>query len=156
MVISEAFSRLFFIPAFVEVSCMRENKIDSRIEDLAWQSMIVSLFRQSERQTLNLITSIVGVSTPADLSQLINTIFHLVRKGVIYIPEARLKILHEAPELVDVYLIKDFDESMKQLTQELDELRIEAVRLSKFKNIPNKVFIDLKNYAAGKYIEKGR
>ncbi len=133
---------------------MRDHKLDPRIEDLAWQTMIVSLFRNTERQTLNLITSIVGVSTPEDAYTLVSNIFHLVRKSVIYIPEARLKILYDAPELVDVYLIKNFDESMKELAQELNELRIEATRLSEIKEIPQKVLIDLKNYSEGKYIEK--
>lgn len=131
-----------------------DHKLDPRIEDLAWQTMIVSLFRNSERQTLNLITSIVGVKTPEDAYTLVSNIFHLVRKGVIYIPEARLKILYDAPELVDVYLIKNFDESMKELAQELKELRIEANCLSEIKEIPQKVLIDLKNYSEGKYIEK--
>ena len=133
---------------------MRDHKLDTRIEDLAWQTMIVSLFRNSERQTLNLITSIVGVSTPEDAYTLVRNIFHLVRKNVIYVPEARLKILYDAPELVDVYLIKNFDESMKELAQELKELRIEANSLSEIKEIPQKVLIDLKNYSEGKYIEK--
>ena len=133
---------------------MRDHEFDFRVEDLAWQTMIVSLFRQSERQTLNLILSIVGVSTPEDASTLVSNIFHLVRKGVIYIPEARLKILYEAPESVDVYLIKNFDEAMKELAQELKKLRVEASRLSEIKEIPQKVLIDLKNYAAGKYIER--
>ena len=87
---------------------------------------------------------------------LITNIFHLIRRGIIYIPEARLKIFHESPELVDVYLIKDFDEAMKELAQELSKLRGEAERLAKLKNIPQKVLIDLENYAAGKYIEKVR
>jgi len=132
---------------------MKESEFNPKIKDLAWQVMIVSLFRQSERQTLNLITAIVGVSTPEDAYTLISSIFHLVRKGVIYIPEARLKILHDAPELVDVYLIKNFDEAMKELAQELSELRIEVTHLSEIKEIPKKVLIDLENYAAGKYIE---
>lgn len=134
---------------------MKESEFNPKIKDLAWQIMIVSLFRQSERQTLNLITVIVGVSTPEDAYTLISNIFHLVRKGIIYIPEARLKILHDAPELVDVYLIKNFDEAMKELAQELSELRIEVTHLSEIKEIPKKVLIDLENYAAGKYIENG-
>ncbi|MFX1283596.1 MAG: hypothetical protein ACFFB5_08070 [Promethearchaeota archaeon] len=133
---------------------MKDHELNPRIDNLAWQTMIVSLFRQSDRQTLNLITSIVGVSTSEDTYTLINNIFHLVRKGVIYIPEARLKILHDAPEKVDVYLIKNFDEAMKELAQELHELRIKVDRLSEIKKIPRKVLIDLENYAAGKYIEK--
>ena len=133
---------------------MKDHGIDLRIEDLAWQTMIVSLFRQSERQTLNLIVSIVGVTTPEDASTLINNIFHLVRKSIIYIPEARLKIIHDAPELVDVYLIKGFDEAMKELAQELDELRGKYAHFSESKQIPQKVLIDLKNYASGKYIER--
>ncbi len=134
---------------------MRTNKIAQKLDDLAWQAMIVSLFRQSERQTLNLIISITGCSTD-DAPMLINNIFHLIRRGMIYIPEARLKIFHESPELVDVYLITDFDEAMKELAQELSKLRIEAERLAKLKNIPQKVLIDLRNYEAGKYIEKVR
>ncbi|MFX0124488.1 MAG: hypothetical protein ACFFAE_12720 [Candidatus Hodarchaeota archaeon] len=133
---------------------MKDNGIDLRIEDLAWQTMIVSLFRQSERQTLNLIVSIVGVTTPDDATTLINNIFHLVRKGVIYIPEARLKIFHDAPELVDVYLIKSFNEAMNELAQELDELRGKIAHFSETNQIPQKVLIDLKNYASGKYIER--
>lgn len=123
-----------------------------RIEDLAWQVLIVSVFRQAERQTLNLIISTVGVSTPEEASTLINHIFRLIRKGYIYIPEARLKIFHDAPELVDVHLLKDFNEAMRELAQELKELRFEAEKLSELSVIPKKVLIDLKNFAAGKYV----
>ena len=133
---------------------MKDHGLDLKMEDLAWQTMIVSLFRQSERQTLNLIMSIVGVKTPDDASLLIDNIFRLVRKSIIYIPEARLKIIHDAPELVDVYLIKRFDEAMKGLARELDELRGQAARFSELNHIPQKVLIDLKNYASGKYIER--
>lgn len=133
---------------------MKTHGIDLRMEDLAWQTMIVSLFRQTERQTLNLILSIVGVTTPEDATTLINNIFRLVRKSIIYIPEARLKIIHDAPEMVDVYLIKAFDEAMKELAQELDELRGKVAHSSKMKQIPQKVLIDLENYASGKYIER--
>ncbi|MFX1515246.1 MAG: hypothetical protein ACFFC6_02990 [Promethearchaeota archaeon] len=133
---------------------MKEHGIDLQIEDLAWQAMIVSLFRQSERQTLNLILSIVGVKTPEDTSTLIDNIFCLVRKSIIYIPEARLKIIHDTPEMVDVYLIKGFDEAMKELAQELEELRGKVAQYSEKDQIPQKVLIDLKNYTSGKYIEK--
>ena len=133
---------------------MKDNGIDLKMEDLAWQTMIVSLFRQSERQTLNLIMSIVGVKTPDDASILIENIFLLVRKSIIYIPEARLKIIHDTPELVDVYLIKSFDEAMKELAQELDDLRGRITRYSKSNHIPQKVLIDLENYTSGKYIKK--
>lgn len=133
---------------------MKDHGIDLKMEDLAWQTMIVSLFRQSERQTLNLIMSIVGVKTPDDAMVLIDNIFRLVRKNIIYIPEARLKIIHDAPELVDVYLISSFDKAMKDLARELDELRGRAARYSESNHIPQKVLIDLKNYASGKYIER--
>jgi len=135
---------------------MKDHGIDLKMEDLAWQTMIVNLFRQSERQTLNLIMSIVGVKTPDDASMLIDNIFCLVRKNIIYIPEARLKIILDAPEFVDVYLIKGFDEAMKGLARELDELRGKVTRHSNtnHKSIPQKVLIDLKNYASGKCIER--
>ncbi len=152
---SNAFSRISFIFNLGRNTCMRANKNEAKMDDLAWQAMIVSLFRQSERQTLNLIISITGCSTD-DAPMLIKNIFHLIRRGIIYIPEARLKIFYESPELVDVYLIKDFDEAMKELAQELSKLRIETERLTKLKNIPQKVLIDLRNYAAGKYIENVR
>ncbi len=71
---------------------------------------------------------------------------------MIYIPEARLEIFHEAPELVDVFLIKEFHEAMRMLVDELSELRIKINRLAKLNFIPQKVYIDLKNYAEGKYI----
>ncbi|MHA2224030.1 MAG: hypothetical protein ACXAC8_02425 [Candidatus Hodarchaeales archaeon] len=124
----------------------------SRIEELAWQVLIISVFRQAERQTLNLIISTVGVSTPEEASILINHIFRLIRKGYIYIPEARLKVFQDSPELVDVYLLKNFNETMKELAQELKELRFEAEKLSELSVIPKKVLIDLKNYAEGKYV----
>ncbi|MFX1507197.1 MAG: hypothetical protein ACFFDC_14040 [Promethearchaeota archaeon] len=133
---------------------MKDNGIDLKMENLAWQTMIVSLFRQSERQTLNLIMSLVGVKTPEDASKLIDNIFCLVKKSIIYIPEARLKIIHDTPEIVDVFLIKSFDEAMKGLTQELNELREKIAHYSGLNHIPQKVLIDLKNYASGKYIER--
>jgi hypothetical protein len=125
---------------------------DFELEKMAWQVMIVSLFRHVERQTLNLIISLLGISTLKDRVRLVEQIFELIRKGIIYIPEARLEILHDTPELVDVYLIRNFDESMRSLVDELAELRI---KINEFKNlnfIPEKVFIDIKNYSEGKYI----
>ncbi|NHJ01118.1 MAG: hypothetical protein EAX86_03200 [Candidatus Heimdallarchaeota archaeon] len=131
---------------------MNTQDIDPLVEDLAWEVLIVSAFRQAERQTLNLITSLVGVTKPEELSCLVSHIFRLVRRGVIYIPEARLEIMHHAPELIDVYLLKDFNEVMRELAENLKKLRIEEAKLKHIDHIPNKVLIDLKNLAAGKYI----
>ncbi|MHA1969423.1 MAG: hypothetical protein ACW964_16695 [Candidatus Hodarchaeales archaeon] len=132
---------------------MLSSEIDPLVEDLAWEVMIVSVFRQTERQTLNLISSLVGVTDPRETSTLVKHIFRLVRKGIIYIPEARLQIFHETPELVDVYFIHpDFDTCMKGLVQELNNLKAEMKRLAERKKIPEKIFIDLKNWSQGKYI----
>ncbi len=132
---------------------MTNDELDYLVEDLAWAVMIVSVFRHTERQTLNLISSLVGVKSPDEASTLIKHIFKLVRKGIIYIPEARLQIFHEAPELVDVYFIHhDFDSCMKDLVKELNKLKLEMKRLAERKIIPDKIFIDLKNWSQGKYI----
>ena len=125
---------------------------DFELEKMAWQVMIVSLFRHVERQTLNLLISLLGISTLKDRVRLVEQIFELIRKGIIYIPEARLEILHDTPELVDVYLIKNFDESMRSLVDELAELRIKIKELKNLNFVPEKVFIDIKNYSEGKYI----
>lgn len=132
---------------------MINDDLDPLVEDLAWSVMIVSVFRHTERQTLNLIASLVGVNGPKEASTLIKHIFKLVRKGIIYIPEARLQIFHEAPELVDVYFIHhDFDSCMKDLVKELNKLKLEMNRLAERRRIPEKIFIDLKNWAEGKYV----
>lgn len=138
---------------------MNDHKTDAHLESIAWQVMIVSVFRNTERQTLNLLLSILGIKSLdvntrslEEGSRFIQQIFELVRKGIIYIPEARLEIFHEAPELVDVFLIKDFHEAMKSLVQDLSDLRIKINRLANLNFVPKKVYIDMKNYAEGKYI----
>ena len=132
---------------------MLSSEIESLVEDLAWEVMIVSVFRNTERQTLNLIASLVGVTGAKEASTLVKHIFRLVRKGIIYIPEARLQIFHEAPELVDVYFIHpDFDQCMRGLVQELNKLKSEINSIAERKKIPNKIFIDLKNWSQGNYI----
>ncbi len=129
---------------------MSSQDSEVQLEVIAWQVMIVSVFRHTERQTLNLLISLLGISSLVDATFLIEQIFELIRKGMIYIPEARLEIFHEAPELVDVYLIKDFDESMKSLVKELADLRVKLSQVEEI--IPQKVLIDWKNYIEGKYI----
>ena len=132
---------------------MPDTDLDSLVENLAWEIMIVSVFRNTERQTLNLLASLVGVINPEEASLLITHIFKLVKKGSIYIPEARLEIFHEAPELIDVYFIHDdFDSCMRGLVQELETLKLEMKRLEERKIIPEKFFIDLKNWSQGKYV----
>ena len=131
---------------------MNTQDIDLLAEDLAWEVMIVSAFRQAERQTLNLITSLVGATEPKDLTCLLSHIFRLVRKGVIYIPEARLEIMHSAPELIDVYLLKDWNDAMKELVEDLQRLKIQEAKIKTMDSIPQKVIIDLKNLSDGKYI----
>lgn len=132
---------------------MPDTDLDSLVENLAWEIMIVSVFRNTERQTLNLLASLVGVINPEEASLLITHIFKLVKKGIIYIPEARLEIFHEAPELIDVYFIHDdFDSCMRGLVQELETLKLEMKRLEERKIIPEKFFIDLKNWSQGKYV----
>lgn len=132
---------------------MNDRKTDAHLEAIAWQVMIVSVFRNTERQTLNLLLSILGIKSIDEGTRFVQQIFELVRKGVIYIPEARLEIFHEAPELVDVFLIKDFHDSMKSLVQELSDLRIKINKLATLNFVPKKVYIDMKNYAEGKYID---
>ncbi|MHA2176578.1 MAG: hypothetical protein ACXABI_17265 [Candidatus Hodarchaeales archaeon] len=134
---------------------MNGHETDSHLETIAWQVMIVSVFRNTERQTLNLLLSILGIKSIDEGTRFLQQIFELVRKGVIYIPEARLEIFHDAPELVDVFLIKDFHDAMRMLVQELSELRIKINQLAKLNFIPQKVYIDLKNYSEGKYINSG-
>ncbi len=132
---------------------MLSSEMDPLVENLAWEVMIVSVFRNTERQTLNLIASLVGVTYPEEASLLTRHIFRLIRKGIIYIPEARLHIFHEAPELVDVYFIHpDFDTCMKGLVIELNNLKAEMKRLTESRRIPEKFFIDLKNWSQGKYV----
>ena len=132
---------------------MLDTELDPLVENLAWEIMIVSVFRNTERQTLNLLASLVGVVEPEEASLLITHIFKLVKKGIIYIPEARLEIFHEAPELIDVYFIHDdFDSCMRGLVQELETLKLEMKRLEERKIIPEKFFIDLKNWSQGKYV----
>ncbi len=135
---------------------MSSNESEAQLEVIAWQVMIVSVFRHTERQTLNLLLSLLGISSIDDASRLIEQIFELIRKGIIYIPEARLEIFHEAPELVDVYLIKDFDVAMRSLVEELSELRVRLSQLEQLDFIPQKVHIDWKNYVEGKYIDSSK
>ena len=135
---------------------MSANDTEVQLEIIAWQVMIVSVFRHTERQTLNLLLSLLGISSIEDATRLIQQIFELIRKGIIYIPEARLEIFHEAPELVDVYLIKEFDVAMKSLVKELSELRVRLSQVEELDFIPQKVHIDWKNYVEGKYINTGR
>ena len=132
---------------------MSSDESDKKVEALAWQIMIVSLFRTSERQTLNLLFTLVGVSNPKESDQLLKYIFDLIRKGIIYIPEARLEVFQATPESIDVYLVKDYDDTMQHFSKQLNELRIELDNISTLKEIPIKVLIDLKNLAEGKYVE---
>lgn len=126
----------------------------NRLNDIAWEIMCVSAFRQSERQTLNLIITLSGISSQEEASELLSHLFRLVRKGTIYIPEARLEIFKEAPERVDVYLTRNFHETMQNLGEELKELHITLDGLTEdLPKIPQKVLIDLKNQALGKYID---
>ncbi|MHA1976722.1 MAG: hypothetical protein ACW98F_12095 [Candidatus Hodarchaeales archaeon] len=131
---------------------MSSRNSEAQLEVIAWQVMIISVFRHTERQTLNLLLSLLGISTIDDATRLIEQIFELIRKGMIYIPEARLEIFHEAPELVDVYLIKEFDVAMRSLVKELSELRVRLSQVEMLDFIPQKVHIDWKNYVEGKYI----
>ena len=125
----------------------------NNLNDLAWEIMVCSVFRHSEKTTLNLIITLVGISSEEEASELIHHIFRLVRKGVIYVPEARLEAFKEAPERIDIYMMKDFDQTMKHLGQKVKELRIEFDGKKDLPRIPRKVLIDLKNYTEGKYIE---
>ncbi len=135
---------------------MSSHESDAQLETIAWQVMIVSVFRHTERQTLNLLLSLLGISSLDDATRLLEQIFELIRKGIIYIPEARLEIFHEAPELVDVYLIKEFDVAMRSLVVELSELRVRLSQVEELDFIPQKVHIDWKNYVEGKYINSGK
>ncbi len=133
---------------------MLSSKLDPLVENLAWEVMIVSVFRNTEIQSLNLIATLVGVPEgTSSYHDFVKHIFRLIRKGIIYIPEARLQIFHDAPELVDVYFLhSDFDTCMKGLVKELNNLKAEMTLLAERRKIPEKFFIDLKNWSQGKYV----
>jgi len=95
----------------------------NKLNELAWKIMVCSVFHQSEKTTLNLIITLVGISSKEEASELIHHIFRLVRKGVIYVPEACLETFKEAPERIDVCMMKNFDQTMKELGQKIKELR---------------------------------
>ena len=102
---------------------MNDARIDAHLNSIANQAMIVSVFRNADQQRLNLILSTLGIISLDETAKFIENIFELVRKGIVYIPEARLEILHDSPELVDVFLITDFDVAMNMLVLELSKLR---------------------------------
>ena len=102
---------------------MDPSRTQANLDSIANQAMIVSVFRSTDQQRLNLILSTLGIVTLEETTNFIENIFELVRKGIVYIPEARLEILHDSPEVVDVFLITDFEEAMNMLVHELSELR---------------------------------
>ncbi|MHA1944884.1 MAG: hypothetical protein ACXAC6_08910 [Candidatus Hodarchaeales archaeon] len=102
---------------------MNNSRTDAHLDSIANQAMIVSVFRNSDQQRLNLILSTLGIISLDETAKFIENIFELVRKGIVYIPEARLEILHDSPELVDIFLIADFDVAMNILVSELSKLR---------------------------------
>ena len=103
--------------------CMDDSRTDAHLDSIANQAMIVSVFRNTDQQRLNLILSTLGIISLDETAKFIENIFELVRKGIVYIPEARLEILHDSPELVDVFLITDFNIAMNKLVSELSTLR---------------------------------
>jgi len=111
---------------------MNGHKTDAHLESIAWQVMIVSVFRNTDQQRLNLILSTLGIISLKETTKFIENIFELVRKGIVYIPEARLEILHDSPELVDIFLITDFNVAMNILVAELSELRTQIDENEKY------------------------
>ena len=102
---------------------MNNSRTDAHFNSIANQAMIVSVFRNTDQQRLNLILSTLGIKSLEETAKFIENIFVLVGKGIVYIPEARLEILHDSPELVDIFLIADFDVAMNMLVTELSNLR---------------------------------
>ena len=111
---------------------MNNSRTDAHLDSIANQAMIVSVFRNTDQQRLNLLLSTLGVFSLDETTNFIENIFELVRKGIVYIPEARLEILHDSPELVDIFLITDFDVAMNTLVAELAELRSKMDENEKF------------------------
>ncbi|MCK4848752.1 MAG: hypothetical protein KAT16_07015 [Candidatus Heimdallarchaeota archaeon] len=111
---------------------MNNSRTDAHLDSIANQAMIVSVFRNTDQQRLNLLLSTLGVFSLDETTNFIENIFELVRKGIVYIPEARLEILHDSPELVDIFLITDFDVAMNTLVTELSELRSKMDENEKF------------------------
>jgi len=126
--------------------------INEEWDHLASQIMIISSFRNSERQTMNLILSLVGIQTKEDADDFLLHIFDLIRQNVLYVPEAQLSWFIEKPESVDVYLTQDFYQIMRSLIQKLEQLHLSIERANSQEKIPKKVLIDLQNIAQGKYV----
>jgi len=111
---------------------MNDSRTEAHLDSIANQAMIVSVFRNTVQQRLNLILSTLGILSLDETTKFIEDIFELVRKSIVYIPEARLEVLHDSPELVDVFLITDFDVSMNMLVTELSELKSKIDENEKF------------------------
>ncbi|MHA2032106.1 MAG: hypothetical protein ACW99Q_22275, partial [Candidatus Kariarchaeaceae archaeon] len=69
---------------------MNKSRTDVHLDSIANQAMIVSVFRNTDQQRLNLILSTLGIISLDETAKFIENIFELVRKGIVYIPEARL------------------------------------------------------------------
>jgi len=111
---------------------MTNSRIEAHLDSIANQAMIVSVFRNTDQQRLNLLLTTLGIVSLDETTKFIEDIFELVRKGIVYIPEARLEVLHDSPELVDAYLITDFDVAMNILVTELSALRTKIDENEKF------------------------
>lgn len=107
---------------------------NSRDEEVANRALLLLSFKDTSIQDLKHVLNVLGIKTVEEKRKILKEIFHMIREGIIYIPKglpdlidkgARLDVNNPAEESIEIYLLRPFDELIKEIQEKITNLNVE-------------------------------
>lgn len=120
--------------------CGKEMKDKDRVKErlilsetdmsvLADRALILLSFKDTHTQNLRFILNLLGIRTREDKQAILNEIFRLIRKGIVYIPAGLPQLIDQKSQFnidglkeienIDLCLLCSYDQLIKEIEKEI-------------------------------------
>ncbi|MFX0014462.1 MAG: hypothetical protein ACFFB2_09000 [Promethearchaeota archaeon] len=96
---------------------------------LADRALILLSFKDTHTQNLRFILNLLGIRTREDKQAILNEIFRLIRKGIVYIPAGLPQLIDQKSQFnidglkeienIDLCLLCSYDQLIKEIEKEI-------------------------------------
>ncbi|MHA2243956.1 MAG: hypothetical protein ACXADY_03225 [Candidatus Hodarchaeales archaeon] len=109
---------------------------DEERAQLTDRALILLSFKNAERQNLQVLLNLLEIRTLQEKENILQEIFRLIREGSVYIPHGLARLvdqrnlfnINNPDEIrnIDLYLLCPFDKLIKEIQDEISELRAKS------------------------------
>ncbi len=103
------------------------------LDQLADRALILLSFKDTSTQNLRFLLNLLGIKTRKEKRRILDIIFQLIRRGIVYIPRGLPQLVEEGLDFnidstsklgnIDLCLLCPYDKLIKEIQDEISRLR---------------------------------